>query len=331
MTALAPTLQSFFDSYLIGQRGASPNTVAAYRDTFRLLLGFAHQRTGIAPSDLDTATLDAGLVGEFLAMLEHQRHNSSSTRNARLAGIHSLFTHAALRHPEHADTIARVLAIPYKNCDQTVVCYLSDDEADALVAAPDTDTWTGRRDHLLIVFMITTGMRVAEVTSVRRCDISTERPGAHVACTGKGRKTRITPLETATITAINDWLTRNPAPPDAPLFTPRGRGHRPLSADAVAQRIATHTATAAATCPTLATKNVTPHVLRHTCAMRMLAAGVGAATIALWFGHESLASTPPEHADLELKQKALDRTAPPRTAKGRYRPTDKLLAYLEAL
>jgi len=331
MTALAPTLQSFFANYLAGQRAASRHTVAAYRDAFRLLLAYVHERTGILPSDLDIGTLDANLVGEFLTMLEQRRGNSARTRNARLAAIHALFAHAALHHPEHADLIARVLAIPFKNGQQTVVSYLDDAEVEALLASPDRSTWSGRRDHLLLLLMVTTGMRVSEVTSLVRADISTDSRGASVSCTGKGRKQRVTPLDRSAVSALRVWSTENPDSREAPLFTARGT-RRPLSTDAVAQRIRVHAATASARCPTLATKNVTPHVLRHTCAMRMLAAGVGAATISLWLGHESLASTRPYlHADLELKQRALDRTAPPKTKKGRYRPTDDLLAFLEAL
>jgi len=331
MSALAPTLQSFFASYLSGQRAASRHTIASYRDTFRLLLGYVQEQTGVRPSEVDIAMLDAEVVGAFLSMLEQRRGNGTRTRNARLAAIHSLFSHAALRHPEHAELIARVLAIPFKNGQQNVVSYLDDAEVDALLAGPDRSTWSGRRDHLLLLLMVTTGMRVSEVTSLVHADVSTDRRFASVSCTGKGRKQRVTPIDRPTVAALKAWLAENPGGSDAALFTARGTGH-PLSSDAVAQRIGLHAAAAAATCPTLATKNVTPHVLRHTCAMRMLAAGVGMAGVSLFLGHESLASTRPYiHADLELKQRALDRTAPPKTKKGRYRPTDELLAFLEAL
>lgn len=331
MSALAPTLQSFFASYLSGQRAASRHTIASYRDTFRLLLGYVQEQTGVRPSEVDIAMLDAEVVGAFLSMLEQRRGNGTRTRNARLAAIHSLFSHAALRHPEHAELIARVLAIPFKNGQQNVVSYLDDAEVDALLAGPDRSTWSGRRDHLLLLLMVTTGMRVSEVTSLVHADVSTDRRFASVSCTGKGRKQRVTPIDRPTVAALKAWLAENPGGSDAALFTARGTGC-PLSSDAVAQRIGLHATAAATTCPTLATKNVTPHVLRHTCAMRMLAAGVGMAGVSLFLGHESLASTRPYiHADLELKQRALDRTAPPKTKKGRYRPTDELLAFLEAL
>lgn len=331
MTALAPTLQSFFTDYLIGQRGASPHTIAAYRDTFRLLLDFALRRTGTRPSDLDVEDLDAELIADFLTHLQDQRGNGARTRNARLAAIRSLFKHAALRHPEHADTIARVLAIAARNTHSAVVTHLTDSEVDALLAAPDRTTRTGRRDHLIILTLVSTGLRVSELTALTRTDIATAAPGAHIACHGKGRKDRITPIDASTAAAMRRWLSETPDPPTAPVFTANGTT-RPMTTDAVAQRIRVHTATAATKCPSLTAKNITPHVLRHTTAMRMLAAGIDSTTIALWLGHESPDSTRPYlHADLQLKQRALDRTAPPNTTPGRYTPPDTVLAFLESI
>jgi integrase/recombinase XerD len=330
MSALAPTLQSFFTHYLIGQRGASTHTITAYRDTFRLLLGFVQQRTGIAPSDLDIAHLSAALVADFLTYLEHDRGNSVRTRNARLAAIHSLFTHAARRHPEHAGQIMQVLAIPSKRTHHAVVTYLTEPEVTALLAAPNPATWTGRRDHLMLLIMITTGVRVSELTGLTRADTAPP-PAAHLAVHGKGRKDRITPIDAVTANTIASWLADNPCQPHDPLLPARGTRRR-MTTDAVAQRITVHTTTAVATCPTLAGRTITPHVLRHTTAMRMLAAGIGITTIALWLGHESPESTRPYlHADMNLKQQALDRTAPPDTTPGRYTPPDALLAFLEAL
>jgi integrase/recombinase XerD len=333
VSALAPAMQSFFTSYLVGQRSASEHTIRAYRDTMRLLLSYARERTGIEPADLDVGDLDAELISSFLAMLVERRGNSVRSRNARLAAIHSLYRHAALRHPEHAELIARVLAIPPKCHDQTILSYLDAAEVDELLRSPDQSTPTGRRDHLMILLMVTTGVRVSELTGLRRADAHTGKP-AHIASRGKGRKTRITPLDAATARAVRAWLeeTKRPAStPLSPVFTARGTS-RKLSPDAVSLRLALHTACAARACPTLATKTVTPHILRHTCAMRMLAAGIDATTIALWLGHESPESTRAYlHADLQIKQRALDRTAPPHTRRGRYRPPDKLLAFLEAL
>jgi site-specific recombinase XerD len=282
MTAFAPTLQAFFTQYLTSQRGASPHTITAYRDTLRLLLGYTQRRTGTAPSLLDISHLTADLVADFLTHLEHDRGNSVRTRNARLAAIHSLFAYAAPRHPEHADLIAQVLAIPAKKAHRTVITYLTEPEVTALLAAPDRGTWTGRRDHLSLLIMITTGVRVAELTALTREDTAPP-PGAHLAVHGKGRKDRATPVDDVTAAAVACWLAENPGQKHDPLLTARGT-RRKLSSDAVAQRITVHAATAAAGCPTLAGRTITPHVLRHTTAMRMLAAGNDITTIALWLG-----------------------------------------------
>jgi integrase/recombinase XerD len=330
VTALSPTLQSWFTEYLIGQRGASPHTVAAYRDCMRLLLCYAHRRHGVEPAHLDLAHLDERTVAGFLEMLEHERGSSVTTRNARLAAVHSLFNYASFRHPEHADLIARVLSIPAKTATRTEVVYLDDEEVDALLAAPDRRSWSGQRDHAWLLLMVTTGVRVGELLNLRRSDMSVARP-AHVVVTGKGRKQRIVPLDKTTTAVLAAWVRANPAPPEAPLFTALGRSG-PMSSDAVAQRIGVHVGTASARTRSLRAKTVTPHTLRHTCAMRMLASGVDITTISLWLGHSSPAATRHYlHADLALKQRALDRTAPPRTRPGRYTANDKTLAFLEAL
>jgi integrase/recombinase XerD len=284
----------------------------------------------VQPSDLDFAHLDDRTIAGFLDMLEHERNASIATRNARLAAIHSLFSYSSFRHPEHAELIARVLAIPTKTAPRTQVVYLDDAEVDALLAAPDRRTWAGQRDHAWLLLMITTGIRVGERIGLRRSDLCVARP-AHIVVTGKGRKQRITPLDKTTAATLRAWTRANPASPDAPVFTAVGRPG-PMSSDAVAQRVALHTRSAAAQAPSLQAKTVTPHALRHTCAMRMLANRLDITTIALWLGHESPASTRHYlHADFGLKQRALDRTAPPRTRPGRYTPTDRTLAFLEAL
>jgi site-specific recombinase XerD len=249
VTALAPTLQAWFTDYLIGQRGASPNTIAAYRDCMRLLVCYAHQCHGVKPAQLDLSHLDERTITGFLDMLEHDRHTSISTRNARLAAIHSLFHYSSFRHPEHAELIARVLAIPVKTAHRTSVIYLDDDEVDAILAAPDRRSWSGQRDHAWLLLMITTGIRVGELTNLRRSDLFTGRP-AHIVVTGKGRKQRIIPLDKTTLAVLAAWTRANPAPPDAPLFAARGR-NTPMSSDAVAQRVALHAATASAQAPTL--------------------------------------------------------------------------------
>ncbi len=260
MTALAPTLQAFFTDRLALQRQASGHTVAAYRDALRMLIAFAAQRAGKAPSRLDIANLDAQTVGAFLDHLENERGNSARTRNARLAAIHSLFQYAAVRHPEHAADIQRVLAIPPKRYDKALITYLTEDEITALLAAPDLATWTGRRDQALLVLACQTGLRATELTSLVIGDVHLGA-GAHVSCLGKGRKQRITPLTPATVTVLRSWLGERGGLPADPLFITR-RG-TPLSRDALERRIAKYTATAAKTCPSLLEKKVSPHVLRH--------------------------------------------------------------------
>jgi integrase/recombinase XerD len=260
MTALAPLLQAFFTDRLALQRQASGHTVAAYRDALRMLVVFAAQQAGKAPSRLDIADLDVQTVGAFLNHLESDRGNSVRTRNARLAAIHSLFGYAAVRHPEHAADIARVLAIPPKRCDKALITYLTEDEITALLAAPDLATWTGRRDQALLVLACQTGLRATELTSLAIGDVHLGA-GAHVSCLGKGRKQRITPLTPATVTVLRSWLGERGGLPADPLFITR-RG-TPLSRDALERRIAKYTAIAAKMCPALLEKKVSPHVLRH--------------------------------------------------------------------
>jgi integrase/recombinase XerD len=329
MSALAPTLQAFFTDRLITQRQASPRTLAAYRDTLRLLLGFAQQRTGTPPCRLDLADLDAELVAAFLTYLERDRRNGVRTRNARLAAIHSLFRYAALRHPEHAGLIQRVLAIPAKRYDRALVCFLTPTEVDALLAAPDRSTWLGRRDHALLVLAVQTGLRVSELTGLTVAGLHLG-DGPHVKCHGKGRKERATPLTRQTVAVLHAWMRERAGAVTDPVF-PTRQGH-PLSVDAIQWLLAKHVRTAAARCPSLRAKTVSPHVLRHTCAVNLLRAGVDIATIALWLGHSDIRATQIYlHADLEIKERALARTTPPNTAPGRYRPPDPLLAFLEQL
>jgi site-specific recombinase XerD len=269
------------------------------------------------------------MISAFLDYRERERGNSIRTRNARLAAIHSLFTYAALRHPEHAADIARVLAIPPKRADQTIVTFLTDDEASALLAAPDRTTRTGRRDHAWILLAIQTGLRASELTALTRGDVHLGT-GAYVACHGKGRKDRITPLSPGTVTTLRAWLAEHAGTPDDPLFTTIRGG--PMSRDALQQRLTLHVTAAGKCCPSLASKNVTPHVLRHSAAMALLHAGVDITVIALWLGHESVTTTQIYlQADMALKQQALDRTTPPAAQPGRYQPPDQLLAFLETL
>jgi site-specific recombinase XerD len=329
VSALAPTLQAFFTDRLIRQRHASGHTIAAYRDTLRLLLGYAATRTGLPPSRLDLVDLDAPLIASFLDHLEHERGNSIRTRNARLAAIHSLFRFAALAHPEHAESISRVLAIPPKRFDRALITYLTEPEVDELLGSCDQATWTGRRDHALLLLAVQTGLRISELIGLTLRDVHLG-PGPHVACHGKGRKDRITPLTGSTVAVLRDWLGEHRGDPDAPLF-PTRRGNK-LSRDAIEHRLARYAAQAAAGCPSLRGKTITAHVLRHTTAMRLLHAGIDTSVIALWLGHVSVDTTQIYlHADLKLKEQALARTRPPHGRTGRYQPPDSLLAWLEGL
>ena len=329
MSALAPTLQAFFTDRLVRERDASPNTIAAYRDTMRLLLGFASQRLNKQPSALQIDDLDASLIGAFLEHLERDRGCSARTRNGRLTAIRSLFRYAARRHPEHAAVIERVLAIPPKRTDRKLITFLTEPETKALINAPDPSTWTGRRDHALLMLAAQTGLRASELTGLVCGDIHLGA-GAHVNCAGKGRKQRITPLTKTTVVVLRAWLTERAGEARDPLF-PTGQG-RKLSRDALERRIAKHVAAAAEHCPSLHTKHVTAHVLRHTTAMRLLHANVDITVIAMWLGHEQVETTQIYlHADLAIKEQALAKTRPLKGKPGRYQAPDPLLAFLEAL
>lgn len=318
MSALAPTLQAWFTDRLISQRAASPNTIGAYKVTFRLLLRFASERTAKTPTNLDIAELDAPLIAAFLDHLERDRHNSPATRNNRLAAIHSLFGYVALQHPEHAASVQRVLAIPAKRTQRNLLTYLTEQEIDALLDACDKTTWTGRRDHAMFVLAIQTGLRISEIAGLTRQDI-TLTTGANVHTIGKGRKERRTPLVPSTRAVLKAWLGERTGTPTDPLF-PTTTGQR-LSRDAIERRLARHVALASANCPSLRAKRVTMHTLRHTAAMRLLLSGVDVTVIALWLGHEQISTTNIYlHADMSQKERAIDRVKPLDAKPGRYRP-----------
>ena len=329
MSALAPALQSYFTDRLVAQRGASPNTIAAYCLTFRLLLRFAAERTGKPPSELDIDQLDAPLIAAFLDHLEKARGNSIPTRNNRLAAIHSLFAYLALDHPEHAASIQRVLAIPHKRTERNLLTYLTEPELDALLAACDQTAWTGRRDHAMFALTIQAGLRISELAALTCADI-TLTTGTNAHCVGKGRKERRTPLVPASRKVLKAWLKERDGAPSDPLFPTTTGKH--LSRDAIERRLARHLAVATETCPSLQTKRVTMHTLRHTAAMRLLMAGNDVTVIALWLGHEQISTTNVYlHADMTHKQQAIDRAKPLAAKPGRYRPPDTLLKFLEDL
>jgi site-specific recombinase XerD len=329
MTPIAPTLQAFFTDRLTRQLDASPRTIASYRDTLRLLLRFAQETTGTPPSALDWADLDEALVAAFLAHLERERGNGARTRNLRLTAIRSLFRYAALRHPEHAALIARVLTIPPKRFERRAITFLSAEEAGALMDAPDQARWEGRRDRALLVLALQAGLRISELIALDCADVVLGT-GAHVRCQGKGRKQRAVPLTAAAQAVLGAWRKERAGRAQDPLF-PTRTGRR-LSRDAIERRLALHTASAVARCPSLAGKRLHPHALRHSCAMALLHAGVDTSVIALWLGHADVRSTQPYlHADLAIKERALALVAPADVRPGRYRPPDGLLAFLEGL
>ena len=328
MSDLASTLQAFFIDRLGKQRAASPHTIAAYRDTFRMLLTFCHERTGKAPSELGFDHIDAELVAAFLEHVEIARGNSVRTRNARLAAIHSFFRYAAFHHPEHTALIQRVLAIPHKRHERALVTFLNRTELEAILAVPDQATWIGRRDHALLLLAAQTGLRQSELTGLRCQDIQLGS-SSYVQCHGKGRKERCTPLTRQTVRVLRAWLAECSWAPGGLLFPSRNGGR--LSPDAFGRLLRNYAATAARQQPSLTGKTVTPHVLRHTCAMELLKRGIDTSVIALWLGHEGVETTQIYlHADMTLKERALGLTTQPKTKAGRYRPPDGLLAFLAA-
>ena len=329
MNALASALQSYFTTFAHAQRDLSVNTIASYRDTWRLLLKYLTV-TLRAPADaIDLDALTAANITGFLDNLERERGNCARTRNARLTAIRAVLSRALPDHPEHAATITQVLAIPPKRTVRKVIEFLSAKEVDELLAAPDRNTWTGRRDHVLLLLTVQTGLRVSEVCSLTRDDIHLGT-GPHIACTGKGRRQRVTPLTRATVENMKAYLAERVTRPGTALFSgPQGR---PLSRDALEHRLAKHLATAATSCPSLAAKHITMHTLRHTAAMNLLAVGVDTSVISLWLGHSDTRSTDAYlHADMAIKQAAIDRTRPPGIAPGTYKPAPDILAWLAAL
>ena len=322
-------LQTFFTDRLIRQRNASPHTITSYRDTFRLLLDYAQQQKKRIPSNLKLDDLDAPFIVGFLTHLEKERGNSPRSRNARLSAIHSFFQYLAFEQPEYSDLIQRVLAIPSKRYDRTLVDFLTRPEVEVLLSIPDRGTWSGRRDHALIAFAIQTGLRVSELTGLCCQDI-TLSGGPHVRCYGKGRKERCTPLTKQIVSTLRAWLSENNGDPKDPLF-PNAQGKR-LTSDGVSYILSKHVKIAREQCPSLKKKRVTPHVLRHTTAMNLLQSGVDTMVIALWLGHESVETTK-VYIDLntEMKEEVLKKVPSSKTYLGRYRPDDKLLVFLNNL
>jgi site-specific recombinase XerD len=322
-------MQRFFTDRLCLQLEASPNTVAGYRDTFKLLLQYASNRLGVPPTKLQMDDLDADLIADFLLHVETNRGNTARSRNTRLAAIRSFFRFVAMNEPAYLLHCQRVLVMPSKRFVRRDVSYLDRTEIDALLAAPDRTTWIGRRDHAILLVALQCGLRASELVNLRCCDIVLGT-GAHIRCEGKGRKQRATPLRRDTAQLLEQWMKAQGGTPVSPLF-PSIRGDR-MSRDALEDLVHKHSIAASASCATLIGKRISPHVLRHSTAMEMLQHGVDRSVIALWLGHESVETTQVYiHADLRLKERALARVAMSPVETGRYRPDDQLLAFLLGL
>jgi site-specific recombinase XerD len=326
---LPALIEAFFMDRLIGQRQASPHTIAAYRDTFRLLLIYAHDCLNKPPSRLTLNDLEAPFVGGFLTYLEKKRGNNVRTRNLRLAAIHSFFHYVSYEQPEHSALIQRVLAIPSKKCAHALVGYLSTAEISAILDVPDRGAWSGRRDHALIAFAFQTGFRASELIGLSCQDI-TLGSSAQARCEGKGRKERCIPMDRNTARVMCAWLRERGGKPNDPVF-PNARGAR-LSHDGLAYILSKHVVAAKKQCPSLKKKRVTPHVIRHSTAMNLLRSGVDCSMIALWLGHESVETTMIYlEADIEMKEKILAKTALPNTKPSRFHPDNRMLAFLNNL
>lgn len=328
-TTFASVLTRFFTQRLMQQCQVSPHTLHSYRDTFRLLLRFAKERLGKEPSMLIWDEIDAPLIDAFLDDLQAKRGIGARSRNLRLTAVRSLFSYAAFELPEYAEQIQRVLAIPSQRCIHKQINYLIPPEVDALLAAPDRSTWSGRRDHAWLLMAVQTGLRLSEITGLTREDFHLSG-GAHVHVLGKGRKERAVPLTRQTKEVLDAWLAE-PAVGESHIVFPNRCGAR-LSNDGLEYLLAKHVATAHKTCPSMRDKRISPHVLRHTCAMELLQAGVDTTVIAMWLGHESVQTT---HiyleADLAMKEKVLGKTTPHEGSLEVYRPNDALLEFLKAL
>jgi site-specific recombinase XerD len=323
-------IRGFFCCRLIEQQGVSQHTVESYRDTFVLLLAYLPGRLGKGATDLTLDDLDASNVIAFLDHLQTQRGNGPRTRNARLAALRSFARYTASRDPTALPLANRVLAIPAKRHDKPLLGFLTRQEVEAVLAAPDASTWAGQRDRVLFAVMYNTGARVSEAVGLRRNDLNTDQAGRSLCIRGKGRKERVIPLWKQTALVLNEWLRRLPPSPDGPLF-PNARG-RPLSRSGVEDRLEVAVKKASEACPSLRNKNVSPHTIRHTTAMHLLQAGVDLTMIALWLGHESPETTHQYvEADLKMKEEVLIKAEGVPIEESRYKPKPSLLDFLENL
>lgn len=328
--SFAMLVQRFFTEHLTHHRAVSSRTVAAYSDTFRLLLQFVERHTGKSPTSLKLIDLDAKLVLAFLDHLERDRKNGARSRNARLAALRSFLKYAAHHDLSALGIIEQTLAVPMKRFDRPMLGYLTRPEMQAILDAPDTETWAGQRDHALFTLFYNTGARVSEMIDVRVENLILDTsPSVHL--TGKGRKQRTVPLWRSTVTVMRAWKRRQGVTVgSAPMFPNRSGGA--MSRSNVTQRLALAVETAASQHPQLLARSISPHTFRHTTAVHLLQSGVDMSVIALWLGHESPSTTHMYlEADLAMKERALGRLQPPAKSGTRYKPPDRLLQFLQGL
>jgi len=329
--SLHKLLYSFFHEWLSEQRNASHRTVAAYRDAWRLFLGFVAERLHTKVTSLAFADLNDAQVAAFLQHLEKTRRASIVTRNCRLAALRSFFGYVSTREPAATRQCAEVLQIPFKKAPQRSIRYLDSAEVAAILSQPDRGTPEGQRDHTLLALLYNTGARIQEALDLRSKDLHLKSP-AHVTLMGKGRKERIAPLWKETAELLTSLLRRTPQPPDVPLFT--NRYGEPLTASGFRFRLRQYVRAATEKTPTLSQKHVTPHLFRHSTAVHLVAAGVDITVIRSWLGHASLDTTSHyAQANLETKRKALEQvdaksrpTKPPR-----WKRDADLMAWLDSL
>lgn len=324
-------LQRFFLERLMNQMNASPDTISAYRDTFRIFLRFMKEEKHCAPSQVTLEMVNADNVLDFLQYIETVRNNSTKTRNHRLAAIHSFMNYVSFQAPEYLFAIQRVMSIPFKKTETRHVDYLVDEEVEAIMQGCDLSSWLGRRDRLMLAILYNTGVRVSELVSIKKRDVSLNNNGAScIRVMGKGRKERSLPLWKTTKHYLEEYLKETKLHDDNYVFT--SQQGKPLTRSGVTYRLACLVETASQNCPSLRQKRVTPHVLRHTTAMHLLEAGVDISTIAIWLGHESIETTHKYMvADLRLKEQALAKTKEPQALGFRYQPPADILSFLDSL
>ncbi len=320
-------VENFFTKYLVEQKQVSRHTITSYRDTFKLFLSFTAKILNKSVQDMELEDLNVDCVLSFLNHLESERGCSTRSRNQRLAAIKSFFKHTNVCLPDKSHQIHQILCISSKRVTKKIVAFLSREELEVLLKAPDRKSWIGRRDHALILFAVETGLRVSELLQVKITDIELNQY-PHVFCMGKGRKERRTPLGKASVAVLREWLKENKS---SLLFPNRTGG--PMSADSVQHLLKKYQSIAGESCQALKKKTLSPHVLRHTTAMNLLQAGVDPAVIALWLGHSSMDTTMNEYitASLELKEKSLAKMSTTKTSFKRYQPTNDILSYLEGV